>query len=79
MLTESHGIESTLRLRSIDCDLALAAVYDKVQFPRRYDHTPNTTNPPTNVHNTLRVVAAIAMAASPAINRAVSQASHNVP
>ena len=34
LLTESHGIESTLRLRSIDGDLALAEVYDKVEFPR---------------------------------------------
>ena len=33
LLTESRSLESVLRLDSIDCDLALAEVYDKVEFP----------------------------------------------
>ena len=32
LLTECHGLEGTLRLQSIDCDLALAEVYDKVEL-----------------------------------------------
>lgn len=34
LLTESRSLESVLRLDSIDGDLALAEVYDKVEFPR---------------------------------------------
>jgi Uma2 family endonuclease len=32
MLTESDGLESSLRLDAIDCELALAEIYDKVEF-----------------------------------------------
>lgn len=32
LLTECHGLEGTLRLQTIDCDLALAEVYDKVEL-----------------------------------------------
>lgn len=32
LFTESRGLESTLKLCSIDCDLALAEIYDKVEF-----------------------------------------------
>lgn len=32
LLTESTGLESTFRLESIDCELALAEVYDKIEF-----------------------------------------------
>ena len=32
LLTESTGLESTLRLHSIDCELALMEVYDKVEL-----------------------------------------------
>ncbi|MFZ1640136.1 MAG: Uma2 family endonuclease [Candidatus Contendobacter sp.] len=31
LLTECNGLDGTLRLQSIDCDLALAEVYDKVE------------------------------------------------
>ena len=31
LLTECSGLEATLRLQSIECDLALAEVYDKVE------------------------------------------------
>ncbi len=34
LLTESRSLESVLRQDSIDGDLALAEVYDKVEFPR---------------------------------------------
>ena len=33
VLTESDGLESSLRLDAIDCELALAEIYDKVEFP----------------------------------------------
>jgi Uma2 family endonuclease len=32
LLTESAGLESAFRLESIDCELALAEIYDKVEF-----------------------------------------------
>jgi len=32
LLTESTGLKNTLRLGSIDCELALAEIYDKVEF-----------------------------------------------
>jgi len=32
VLTESDGLESSLRLDAIDCELALAEIYDKVEF-----------------------------------------------
>ncbi|MDG4594949.1 MAG: Uma2 family endonuclease [Candidatus Contendobacter sp.] len=32
LLTECNGLNGTLRLQSIDCDLALAEVYDKVEL-----------------------------------------------
>ncbi|MCB1771394.1 MAG: Uma2 family endonuclease [Candidatus Competibacteraceae bacterium] len=32
LFTESCGLESTLKLCSIDCDLALAEIYDKIEF-----------------------------------------------
>ena len=32
VLTESDGLESSLRLDAIDCELALAEIYDKVGF-----------------------------------------------
>ena len=31
LLTESNGLDSVLRLDAIDCDLALAEIYDKVE------------------------------------------------
>ncbi len=33
VLTESDGLESSLRLDAIDCELALAEIYDKVELP----------------------------------------------
>ena len=32
VLTESDGLESSLRLDAIDCELALAEIYEKVEF-----------------------------------------------
>jgi Uma2 family endonuclease len=33
LLTESDGLDGGLRLDAIDCELALAEIYDKVEFP----------------------------------------------
>ena len=33
VLTESDGLDGSLRLDAIDCELALAEIYDKVEFP----------------------------------------------
>ncbi len=33
LLTECSALDGTLRLSSIDCDLALAEIYDKVELP----------------------------------------------
>lgn len=33
VFAESDGLDSSLRLDAIDCELALAEVYDKVEFP----------------------------------------------
>ena len=32
VLTESHGLDSVVRLHAIDCELPLAEIYDKVDF-----------------------------------------------
>ena len=32
LLTECDGLDSQLRLQAIDCELALAEVYDKVEL-----------------------------------------------
>lgn len=32
VLTESEGLESCVRLDAIDCELALAEIYEKVEF-----------------------------------------------
>ena len=37
LLTESTGLESVFRLDSIDCELALAEIYDKVEFSNTHD------------------------------------------
>ena len=33
VLTESEGLESRVRLDAIDCELARAELYDKVEWP----------------------------------------------
>ena len=33
VLTESAGLDCVIRLQSLECDLALAEIYDKVEFP----------------------------------------------
>ena len=33
VLTESDGLDGSLRLDAIDCELALAEIYDKVEWP----------------------------------------------
>ncbi|MCP5159098.1 MAG: Uma2 family endonuclease [Gammaproteobacteria bacterium] len=42
LLTESHGLENKLSLRSIDCELALAEIYDKVEFQDKTDDSTNS-------------------------------------
>ena len=37
LLTESTGLDSVFRLDSIDCELALAEVYDKIEFSNADD------------------------------------------
>lgn len=37
LLTESTGLESTLRLHAIDCELALTEVYGKVELQNEAD------------------------------------------
>lgn len=41
LLTESRGLEGVLRLHSIECDLALAEIYDKVEL-LELDHESRT-------------------------------------
>ena len=45
LLTECSGLEATLRLQSIDCDLALAEIYAKVELSESPLADPISHNP----------------------------------
>jgi hypothetical protein len=46
VLIDADGMEATLRLESIDCELPLADIYDRVNFPGSESESPEPSNPP---------------------------------
>lgn len=47
VLTDTDGLEATVRLESIDCEISLTDIYDRVTFTAQGEAASEPPNPPT--------------------------------